>query len=153
MKIAVSTYGKDLDAMINPRFGRSEYILIVDTEDKSVEAVPNSNSDLSGGAGVRTAELVISKGAQTLITGSCGPNAMDVFNASGMHVFTGQSGTAGQAVDRLIQGELREGKDIDAKTAAPYPGTGSGQGGCRAMGGQGRGLGRGRGRGRGLNRR
>ncbi len=162
MKAAVSAYGKDLDAGINPRFGRCDYLLIVDTQDMSFEAFANENKDLSGGAGIQTATFVISKGAACVLTGECGPNAMEVFRSSSVHVYTGQTGTVGEAVRRLEEGILPA-----PAGAAERPGTGAAgpgnmkpaaaggsqrpapMGGCggRGMGGGG---GRGMGGGRGL---
>ena len=158
MKVAVSAYDTGIDSEINPRFGRCEYILIVDTENKHVEAVPNSNMNLGGGAGIQTAGLAISKGAQAVITGSCGPNAMDVFTASGVDVYTGQTGTVSQAIERLSQNSLAPstGAAVPEKSGMANQQTGSrgfGAGseqGCRARGGNGMGMGRGGGRGRGM---
>jgi hypothetical protein len=51
MKIAVSSYGKDLNSQIDPRFGRCAYFLIVNTDDMSFEAFENKGVSLTGGAG------------------------------------------------------------------------------------------------------
>ena len=147
MKIVVSAQGADINAMINPRFGRCEYFLIVDTETNQVEAWPNESIDASGGAGVQSASFVLSKGIQAVLTGSVGTKAMDVFAASGVQIITGQSGSVKQAVERFTAGSLEE------EGGSPSPGTGGGHGqgggGCRGMGGGGRGMGGGGGRGQG----
>ena len=156
MKVAISAYGTDIDSEINPRFGRCDYFLIVDTEDNRVESFPNDNMNLGGGAGIQTAGFVVSKGVQAVITGSCGPNAMDVFKSANVDVFTGQAGTVSQAVARLSRGELSPSDQANAAekagmTSVPAGNAGPGGGrgsGCRAMGGQGMGMGRGGGRGR-----
>ncbi|MBP9598155.1 MAG: NifB/NifX family molybdenum-iron cluster-binding protein, partial [Desulfobacter sp.] len=106
MKVAISAYGRDLDAEINPRFGRCEFLLIVDTDTMACESFANESMNLTGGAGIQTASFVISKGVQAVLTGSCGPNAMEVFNSAGVAVYPGQSGTASQAVIRLKNNEL-----------------------------------------------
>jgi predicted Fe-Mo cluster-binding NifX family protein len=82
MKVAISAYGRDLDAEINPRFGRCDFLLIVDTDTMDYESFANESMNLTGGAGIQTASFVISKGVQAVLTGSCGPNAMEVFNAA-----------------------------------------------------------------------
>ena len=61
MKVAVSSTGKDLNAQIDPRFGRCAYFIIVNTEDKSFDFYHNENSALSGGAGIQAASFVVSK--------------------------------------------------------------------------------------------
>ena len=75
MKIAISSMGKDLDAQIDPRFGRYQYFILVYPETLAFEAVGNEGLMASGGAGGQAAQLVVQKGANTLITGNLGPNA------------------------------------------------------------------------------
>jgi predicted Fe-Mo cluster-binding NifX family protein len=160
MKIAVSASGKDLNAPVDPRFGRCEYLLIVDTENMSVDAYPNENMNLSGGAGVKSAGFVVSKGARALLTGNCGPKAMDVFRAEKVDVYTGQDGgTVGQAVEQFkhktLSGVEKQGPlmamtssgNNRETTPSIRQGQGMGGGGGRGMGG-GRGLGGGCGMGR-----
>ena len=43
MKVAVSSSGGDLDAQIDPRFGRCAYFIIVETDDMSFEVFDNEN--------------------------------------------------------------------------------------------------------------
>ena len=106
MKVAISAYGQDLDSEINPRFGRCDFLLIVDTDTMAYDSFPNESMNLGGGAGIQTASFVISKGIQAVLTGSCGPNAMEVFNSAGVAVYPGQTGTVAQAVNRLKNNEL-----------------------------------------------
>ncbi|NDY72385.1 dinitrogenase iron-molybdenum cofactor biosynthesis protein [Desulfobacter hydrogenophilus] len=162
MKVAISAYGQNLDAEINPRFGRCDFLLIVDTDTMAYESFANESMNLGGGAGIQTASFVISKGVQAVLTGSCGPNAMEVFNSAGVDVYPGQAGTAAQAVTRLKNNELtnvtqataEEKSGMNSGTApqrpmadpnSRTPGMGSGRG----MGGGGRGMGGGGGRGMG----
>lgn len=148
MKVAVSVEKKDLDAPINPRFGRCPLFIIVDTDDMSVEAVDNENIALSGGAGIQTAQLLASKEVEAVITGNIGPNAVSVLSATGIEMVTGQTGTVRQAIDDYKKGRLKSSNDA---TVADHYGTGSragtGQSGGRGMGGRGMGQGMGRGMG------
>lgn len=174
MKVAISAYGQDLDSEINPRFGRCDFLLIVDTDTMAYESFSNESMNLTGGAGVQTASFVISKGIQAVLTGSCGPNAMEVFNSAGVAVYPGQTGTVAQAVNRLKNNELtnetqataeeksgmNSGTDPQRPVTDPNyrpPGMGGGRGmgggGGRGMGGGGgRGMGGGGGRGMGGGR-
>lgn len=171
MKVAISAYGRDLDAEINPRFGRCDYLLIVDTDTMAFESFANESMNLTGGAGIQTASFVISKGIQAVLTGSCGPNAMDVFNSAGVAVYQGQAGSVARAVARLKNNELtkvpqapaeekagmnpgaaprRPMADPNSRTSGMGAGRGMGGGGGRGMGGGG---GRGMGGGCGMGRR
>ena len=75
MKICVTSSGDNLDAQLDPRFGRCAYLMIVDSETMQFEAVPNSAAGVTGGAGIQAAQTIANKGAKALITGNVGPNA------------------------------------------------------------------------------
>ena len=143
MKIAVSSSGKNLEAQLDPRFGRCDYFLIVDTDNMDFEVFPNGNAMLAGGAGIQAAQFVASKGAQALITGRCGPNAVQMLTAAGIKLYAGQDGRIRDVVERFRQGQMTPATEANAPSHA---GTG-GMGGSRGMGG-GRGMGMGRGGGR-----
>ncbi len=46
MKVAVSATEKDLEALLDPLFGRCAFFIIVDTDNMSFEAFDNPNIDL-----------------------------------------------------------------------------------------------------------
>jgi predicted Fe-Mo cluster-binding NifX family protein len=91
-KICITSQGKDLEAEVDPSFGRAHYFLIVDPRTMESEAVENPNIEASQGAGIQTAQLVSSKNVGTVLTGSCGPNALRVLESSGIRVITGTTG-------------------------------------------------------------
>jgi predicted Fe-Mo cluster-binding NifX family protein len=45
MKICVTSQGDNLDAQVDPRFGRCKYFIIVNTDTLEFEAVKNPNCD------------------------------------------------------------------------------------------------------------
>lgn len=106
MKIAVSSTGMDLDSRVDPRFGRCACFIIVETGDMSFEAFDNENNSLSGGAGIQSGSFVASKGVKAVLTGRCGPKAMQTLVAAKIEVFTGLSGTVREAVEIYQQGGL-----------------------------------------------
>ncbi|MDZ7664194.1 MAG: NifB/NifX family molybdenum-iron cluster-binding protein [Desulfotignum sp.] len=100
-----------------------------------------------------------SKGARAVLTGNCGPKAMDVFLAENITVYTGQAGSVRQAVEAFKNGTLAAstpqspdaGKSTPRTTGGqdtPAPVSGRGVGGGGSMG-EGRGMGKGGGRGGG----
>lgn len=156
MKVAVSSSGKNLDSQVDPRFGRCAYFLIVETDDMNFEVFDNENIALGGGAGIQSAQFVASKGVQAVITGNCGPNAVQTLSAAGVKLFVGQLGTVKEAIERYKNREL---KSTDEPNVSDHYGMGEvgpmrdqqGQGFGRGMGmGRGMGTGRGRGMGRGM---
>lgn len=106
MKIAVSSTGTDLDARVDPRFGRAQHLIVVDTDSLAFEAVANPNVTAGGGAGIQTAQIIASKGAEAVLTGNCGPNAYRTLAAAGIPVYAGVSGSVREAIDAFKAGTL-----------------------------------------------
>lgn len=115
MKICISSQGKTLDSEIDPRFGRSQYLVIVDTETNEFVAIKNPASDATGGAGIQTAQIVSEKGVEAVLTGNIGPNAFQTLEAAGIKVFTGFSGKLIDAIEKYKKGNLQETKSPTAK--------------------------------------
>jgi predicted Fe-Mo cluster-binding NifX family protein len=130
MKVAVSTSGQDLSGMVDPRFGRCPYFLIVETETMAVETVPNGAVGTAHGAGIQAAQLVASMGVKAVLTGNVGPNAYSALSASGINVLIGVSGTVAEALERFKRGEL---STTSSPTVGGHFGTG-GRGGGRGGG-------------------
>jgi predicted Fe-Mo cluster-binding NifX family protein len=109
MKIAISAGGPDLEAMVDPRFGRAPYFLMVDPESLEFEVVANQqNLQAAQGAGIQAAALVARHQPQAVITGNCGPKAYHTLTAAGIPVLLGVDGPVRQAVDLYRQGKLTE---------------------------------------------
>lgn len=148
-RIAISTAGDDLEAAVDPRFGRATRFLIVDVGTGEFEVLDNSASGaLSHGAGIQTAQVVANAGVEAVLSGFVGPKAFDALDAVGIKVCQGVTGAAKDAVQDYAAGKL---KSSSAPQGSPHGG-GMGGGGGRAMGGGGRGMGAGRGGGRGGGR-
>ena len=149
MKIAVTSTGPTLDDMIEARFGRCAYFLIVDLDTMEFEAFQNPNIALGGGAGIQSAQLMAEKGVSTVLTGNCGPNAFQTFGAANIQVITGVSGRVRQAVEQYKSGALSNTTTPNVQSHFGM-GTGGGMGTGRGMGmGGGRGMGGGGGMGMG----
>ncbi len=142
MKIAISSMGDNLDAQVSSIFGRCPYLLLVDTESMDCRAHPNPAVGASGGAGIQAAQFVVEQGAEALLTGNVGPNAMGVLQAANVPVYPTWVGTARQAVDAFTQGQLQA---VSGATTS----TNTGKAGLGPAAGGGMGLGRGGGRGQG----
>ena len=146
MKVAVSATQKNLDAPIDPRFGRCGHFIIVETEDMGFDCFDNDQAALGGGAGVQSAQFISTKGAEVLITGNIGPNAMRTLSAAGIKVVTGQSGTVKQAILDYKSGKLSA---VSEASVPEHFGMGGGGRGRGSGMGSGKGGGRGRGSGMG----
>ncbi|MEA1963964.1 MAG: NifB/NifX family molybdenum-iron cluster-binding protein [Candidatus Aerophobetes bacterium] len=152
MKIAVSAMGPDLNAQVDPRLGRCQYLIIVNPETMEFEAIQNASLGAMHGAGIQTAQMIANKGVSVVLTGNSGPNAFQTLSAAGIQVIVGVSGQVKQAIERYKRGEF---KSTNQATVPPHFGTGAGStstpGMTPGMGmGGGRGMGRGGGMGRGM---
>lgn len=108
MKIALSANGPDLEAQVDPRFGRAPYFLIVDPETLECEAVPNqTNLQAPQGAGIQAAALVARYKPAAVLTGHCGPKAFHTLEAAGIDVIVGVEGSVREAVEQYRQGRLK----------------------------------------------
>jgi predicted Fe-Mo cluster-binding NifX family protein len=139
MRIAISSTGSTLDAEVDPRFGRCQYFVIVDPETMEMESMQNTNSMASGGAGISTGQVIVSKGVDAVLTGNCGPNAYQVLSAAGIKVITGVSGKIKDAIEKYKAGAF---KASGQANVVDHFGAGGGMGRGRGMGkGMGRGMG------------
>lgn len=85
-KIYVTAKGNDLDAEVDPRFGRACYFVIVDPQTLEFEAIENPSVDLAHGAGIRSAQFVAERGISAVLTGEVGPNARRVLDSASVRV-------------------------------------------------------------------
>lgn len=153
MRIAITSTVPNLEGEIDPRFGRCQYFLIVDTDTLQFEAIENANISRGGGAGIQSAQLVAEKGIEAVITGNCGPNAFQTLTAAGITVVTGISGgSIKEAIEEFRSGEFSPAGEA---TVGSHYGLSTGgnpkekEENVPRGDGTGRGMGQGGGRGRG----
>ena len=108
MKICVTSTGENLDADVDPRFGRCTYFIIVDSETLKFKSIPNPNVSAPGGAGIQSAQAVANEGVEAVVTGNVGPNAFQTLSSLGMKVFAGAKGKVKEAIDDYKNGKLKE---------------------------------------------
>lgn len=125
MKICVSATAKNLDAQLDPRFGRCPYFVIVESETMQFEAIPNIASGAVGGAGIQAAQTIANKSVKVVITGNVGPNAFGALSAAGIEIVTGASGTVKEVVDKYRSGKFQR---TGAPTVDGHHGMGRGRG-------------------------
>ena len=121
MKIAISSVGADLNAQVDPRFGRCQYFVIVDPDSMEFEGIENSSASAGGGAGIAAAQQIVGKEVEAVLTGNCGPNAFSVLETAGIKVMTGVSGTVQEAVEGYKAGKYNA---ISQANASPHSGMG-----------------------------
>ena len=69
-KICVTSQGNNMDAQVDPRFGRCRYFIIIDTANMKFSATENPNINGTGGAGIQSGQFIIEKGVKAVLTGN-----------------------------------------------------------------------------------
>ncbi len=97
-KICVTAKAQDLDAEVDPNFGRARYFIIVDPQTLKFEAFENPSTDLAHGAGIKSAQFLAEKGVGAVLTGQVGPNARQVLDSARIKVMTVEGRTIREAI-------------------------------------------------------
>ena len=108
MKIAVSCLGRTLEDSLDKQFGRTDNFLVVDTDTLLFTVIDNAAQANTGGAGIAAAQLVIDSGADVIITGQLGPNALEVLNNTDIGLYQGISGTVYENIVAFNQKKLTQ---------------------------------------------
>ncbi len=108
MILFISSQEQSSESRIEPRFGRSDWLIRYDTEAQESEFFQNPGKQQSGGAGVATAQFVIDQGAEAVISGDFGPNAARVLQAGNvpMYLFSETVHTIPEVLEAFGKGEL-----------------------------------------------
>lgn len=107
MKVAVTSQGPDMTSQIDPRFGRAEFFVVVDTDTLAFSVHDNAqNLNAIQGAGIQAAQNVVSLGATVVITGNVGPKAFAALEAGAVKAYIGATGSVHDVVQQFKKGEL-----------------------------------------------
>lgn len=114
MKVAFTTSGNTLDALMDPRFARAAGYIIYDTVTDTFEAVDNQKAfNAAHGAGIQATEAIMRQGANCVVTGHCGPKAFRALSAAGIHIYQTQAQTVAEALEAYRAGALPTLKSAD----------------------------------------
>lgn len=117
MNVAITAQGTELNAAVDPRFGRAPYFLLVDLETGQFTVHDNvQNVNAPQGAGIQSAQTVARLGTQAVVTGNVGPKAFKTLQAAGIPVYLGATGTVAEAVEAYRAGRLHvaDGANVEA---------------------------------------
>ncbi len=111
MRIAFTTKGTQWDSNMDPKFGRTEYIVVYDEEKDELIVIDNKDAtEDAHGAGPKTASKIGDLNVDVLITGNGpGGNAERALRAINIEIYVGAGNmTVRQAYDAYKKGELRK---------------------------------------------
>lgn len=72
MRIAITALRSSLESRIDAHFGRAAYFVIYDTEQKSIEFLPNPYLSMTEGAGASVVNLLAGRNVSQIIAGEFG---------------------------------------------------------------------------------
>lgn len=116
MKVIVTSQGRELNSLVDLRFGRAKYFVVVDTETGDFSVADNSqNLNAAQGAGIQAGRNVVDLGAEAVITGHVGPKAFTTLQAGSVTIYTGASGTVADAIEQFKAGALKQSSAADVE--------------------------------------
>ncbi|HPJ88547.1 MAG TPA: NifB/NifX family molybdenum-iron cluster-binding protein [Thermotogota bacterium] len=105
--IAITVQENSLNSMIDERFGRGKYLVIIDGDTGAVEITENIVNE-EHGVGPAMIATLAEKGVKSVIVKSLGKNATDAAEAAGIRAFFGEDTTGTENLKKLWNGELKQ---------------------------------------------
>ena len=107
MIIAIPVEIDSKESLVSEHFGRSNYFLIYNSEEKEYKFVENSAAKSSGGAGIKAAQIVVDENTEVLVSPQLGQNAADVINGAKIKIYKAQVGSIKENLQALEEGKLK----------------------------------------------
>ncbi len=92
MMLCITAKGSTMDAPVEERFGRSPYLILIDTDTGTETSIQNPGADAAGGVGPRTVQLLVNHGVKAVVTGQVGGNAASALQAAGIDAYQYRAG-------------------------------------------------------------
>jgi predicted Fe-Mo cluster-binding NifX family protein len=106
MKLAITAGEPQLEAKLEPRFGRCAYFLIVDTETQDWKPLQNPAAEAMGGAGPQAAQFLANQDVRAVISGEFGPNAFTALEAAGIRMYRSQVDDISKLFEKFLTDRL-----------------------------------------------
>lgn len=75
MKLAIALKENKYDSIVDERFGRAPYFIIIDNETNEYEIIENEAKDENTGAGLKAVKNLVKLQVEIIIAGEIGPKA------------------------------------------------------------------------------
>jgi len=107
--MSISAQANGIDAEIDISFGRAKCFAIIDTENREITNIDNTqNLNAEHGAGIQASKTIIDKDVRALVTGNIGPKAYKALNSAGIEVYIGAKGTVEKSIESYLNGQLKK---------------------------------------------
>ena len=109
MRVAITSQGRDMESLLDRRFGRAAFFCVADTDTGELTIHDNAqNLNAAQGAGIQAGSNVAGLDVEALITGNVGPKAYAVLKAAGIRIYLAPDGTVAESLQRFKDGLLEE---------------------------------------------
>ena len=114
MKTAITSKGNGTSAQFDLRFGRAAWFCVIDDETGNTEFFENDCANLSGGAGIKAAQIIVDNEVDVLLTPRCGENAAGVLENAGIKMYKTVGDSVSSNIEAYNAGKLSLLEDIHA---------------------------------------
>ena len=104
MRVAVPSSDRKLESPVDPRFGRSPYYIIIETDTMNYDVL--NNTRMSAPGGVEAAQLVAAENIDVVLAGVIGPKSSKLLSEAGIKIIKGVRGSVREAVESFLKGDL-----------------------------------------------
>lgn len=120
MKIAIPSSQPHLDGDVEHKLGTSAYLLVIESDDMSFEALPATTGNSGQGAGMAMVSLALDMNARALLVGYIAPHIAAALRKRSIDVVTGISTSPRQAVqDYLKRQSDTDSPECESKSDRP----------------------------------
>jgi len=119
MIIALAINENNFDSELSEVFGRSKYLLFINSEDESKKIICNPFASSFGGAGIQTSQILIENNCDVLITKSIGEHAYSFLKSVDIKVFISKEDSVLKTIELYEKGLLEL---ADEKALSHYKG-------------------------------
>lgn len=101
MIIGIPVDNKRMDGNISSHFGRTEYFLIYNTENKESNFIVNEAMNAQGGAGIKAAQILVDNKVDAIISPRLGQNAYEVIDGADIKIYQCQGVSIVENIEKL----------------------------------------------------
>jgi len=119
MKTAITATGNSLESTIDQRFGRCAYFVVYESENRSIEFIPNPNKDTEDGAGPLSVKVLASRNVRKIVSGEFGMKIKPLLDSLKTQMIVIQDPE--KKIKEIIEmlNHKKSGEDINMKIAVP----------------------------------
>lgn len=106
MKIAIPALGTNLDSLVDPRFSRAEYFLILNEKGEIEKIIKNPAVEYTLGADDLAAQTLIENAVSIVLVLNITPKVYNLISSAGVKVYQGESGLTVREIFELYKKNL-----------------------------------------------